>query len=260
VNVPVRMYTATTDKDVRFTRVHAADMAQAKQRYHCTSCQSPLDDDEVARAYEYAKKPSQFVTVSDQELEQLKQAKSRAMQIVQFLPAEAADALSDVWLEKAYYVVPDEAGGKAYALLREAMSRNSVVAVAKLTQTSRTHLGLLRFDEKGLLLLNTMHWPDEVKEAPYEQLQQVELTDQEVEMAKLLVEALTEDELDWPQYRDEYREGLLAMLNDKVAGVEPALEPVPEERPTVDDLMETLRRSLEARANEPEIVQEEAAV
>jgi DNA end-binding protein Ku len=140
--------------------------------------------------------------------------------------------------------VPEETGIKAYRLLREAMSEDGRVGVAKVSFRDKEHLSALRFKD-DVLVLETMYWPDEIRAADFSELDKdAKLRPQEVQMARTLIENLTDD-WDPEQYRDEYREALMGIVEKKVAGEE--IEMIEAPAPTkVVDLMEALKASVEA--------------
>ncbi len=166
---------------------------------------------------------------------------SRAIDIVQFVDLGQIDP---IMFKKTYYLVPEETGVKAYTLLREAMSDDGKVGVAKVSFRDREHLATLRFVDK-VFVLETMYWPDEIRPAEFEELDKdVKVRPQEVQMAKTLIDNLTE-EWDPEQFKDEYREALLGIVEKKVAGEEITVSEAPEEAKVVD-LMEALKASVEA--------------
>jgi DNA end-binding protein Ku len=172
-------------------------------------------------------------------------ASSRAIDIQQFVDLTEIDP---VYFKKSYYLIPDETGIKAYTLLREAMSGDGKVGIAKVSFRDKEHLAALRFKDE-VFVLETMYWPDEIRAAEFEELEKdVRVRPQEVQMAQSLIENLT-DEWNPEEFRDEYREALLGIVEKKVAGEEITVQP--EAEPTkVVDLMEALKASVEAAKKE----------
>jgi DNA end-binding protein Ku len=148
-----------------------------------------------------------------------------------------------------YWLAPDPAGAKAYRLLAQAMADRGAVAICKITLRDKEHLATLRLHD-GVFVLETMHWPDEIRASQFEELdKQVKVRPQEVQMARSLIENLTEA---WEpeRYTDEYREALVEMVEKKVAGEEVEVIPEPEKAPEVVDLMDALKQSVEATKKE----------
>jgi len=191
------------------------------------------------KGYEYEK--DRYVTLTDEELDAVPLESSRAIDIVQFVDLGDIDP---IMFKKTYYLVPEETGVKAYTLLREAMSDDGKVGIAKVSFRDKEHLATLRFVDR-VFVLETMYWPDEIRPAEFEELDKdIKLRPQEVQMARTLIENLTE-EWDPDQFRDEYREALLGIVEKKVAGEEITVVEQPEEAKVVD-LMEALKASVEA--------------
>jgi DNA end-binding protein Ku len=166
---------------------------------------------------------------------------SRAIDIHQFVDLQEIDP---VYYKKTYYLVPEETGAKAYALLRRALQEENKVGIAKVSFRDKEHLAALRFRDDAFVL-ETMYWPDEIRAADFDTIHEDgKVRDQELDMARSLIANLTET---WnPEaYRDEYREALLEIVEKKIAGEE--IEVVAEAAPTrVVDLMEALKASVEA--------------
>jgi DNA end-binding protein Ku len=181
------------------------------------------------------------VILTDEDFDAVPVESSRAIDIIQFAPLEEIDPL---YFQKSYYLVPEESGIKAYALLRQAMGEDGRVAVAKVALREKEHLCTLRFRDE-VMVLETMYWPDEIRPAEFDEVDKdVTIRPQEVEMARNLIENLTQD-FDPAQFRDDYRAALQGIVEKKVAGEE--IEVTPEAEPTrVVDLMEALKQSVEA--------------
>jgi DNA end-binding protein Ku len=239
VSIPVGLFPATEEKTLRFNQLHDEDHGRIKDKRVCA-----IDDQEVAfenidKGYEYEK--DRYVVLEDEDFAAVPLKSSRAIDIVQFVDL---DEIDPIYFQKTYYVVPEESGIKAYTLLRQAMSEDGRVAVAKVALREKEHLCTLRFKD-DVLVMETMFWPDEIRATDFEALdQKVDARPQEVEMAKGLIENLT-DHFDPTQFKDEYREALLSIIDKKVAGEE--IEVIAEAEPTrVVDLMEALKASVEA--------------
>jgi DNA end-binding protein Ku len=191
------------------------------------------------KGYEYEK--DRYVVLTDEDLDAVPVESSRAIDIHQFVDL---DEIDPVYFKKTYYLVPEETGAKAYALLRRALQEENKVGVAKVSFRDKEHLAALRFKDDAFVL-ETMFWPDEIRAADFDTIHEDgKVREQELEMARALIANLT-DAWNPEAYRDEYREALLEIVEKKIAGEE--IEVVPETAPArVVDLMEALKASVEA--------------
>jgi DNA end-binding protein Ku len=239
VSVPVGLFTATEEKSLHFNQLHDEDFGRIKYQRVCSKCGEMVDFEHIVKGYEYEK--DKYVVLSDEDFDAVPVESSKAIDIVQFV--DLAD-IDPIYFQKSYYLVPEETGLKAYTLLRRAMEEDGRVAIAKVAFREKEHLAALRFKD-NVFVLETMFWPDEIRAADFEVLdKKVQIRDQEVQMAKSLIDNLT-DAFKPEQFKDEYREALLDIVEKKVSGEE--IEVVPEPEPTkVVDLMEALKASVEA--------------
>jgi DNA end-binding protein Ku len=195
--------------------------------------------EDIVKGYEVEK--DRYVVLTDDDLDAVPVESSRAIDIQQFVELEEIDP---ILFKKSYYLVPDETGAKAYALLRRALQEEGKVGIAKVSFREKEHLAALRFKE-DVFVLETMWWPDEVRAAEFDTLGADEkVRPNEVEMAKSLIESLTEP---WnPEvFSDAYRQALLDIVEKKLAGV-PIEAPAEEAPARVVDLMEALKASVAA--------------
>lgn len=239
VTIPVSVFPATEEKSLKFNQIHEPDGGRIRYKRVCSIDGEEVPFEEIVKGYEVDK--DQYVLLTDEDFDAVPVESSRAIDIQQFVDLEEIDP---ILYKKSYYLVPEETGAKAYALLRKAMSKDGKVGIAKVSFRDKEHLAALRFVDK-VFVLETMYWPDEIREAEFEGLDQdAKVREQEVEMARTLIENLT-DPWDPGQYTDAYREALLQLVERKIAGEE--IEVI-EEAPTakVVDLMEALRASVEA--------------
>jgi DNA end-binding protein Ku len=240
VTIPVKLYTATEQRDVSFRQVHVKDGGRIHFRRVCS-----LDDEEVpfadvAKGYELP--DGEMVVLTDEDLAHLPLPSARSIEVLNFSPADQVDPI--LW-NRSYYVEPEPAGTRAYILLREALDRTGKVAVTKVALRQRESLAALRSHD-GVLVLETMLWPDEIRAADFPFIDEdVDVRAQELRMATSLVDSMTED-FDPGQYHDDYREALQQMIEDKVEGreVTPPPEPAAEEEPA--SLLDALQASLDA--------------
>jgi DNA end-binding protein Ku len=239
VTIPVRMYGATEEKGIKFNQLHAPDGGRVRYKRVCSVDGEEVGWDQIVKGYEYEK--DHYVIVTDEELESLPLPSARAIEIDRFVESAEIDP---IYFQRSYYLAPEPAGVKAYHLLREAMSDQDKVAVAKVAFRDKEHLSVLRLRD-GVFVLETMFWPDEIRTPSFEELDgEVEVRPQEVRMARSLIESLT-DEFDPRQYQDEYRATLEDLIQRKIQGQEITYTEAPEPSKVVD-LMEALRASVEA--------------
>jgi DNA end-binding protein Ku len=243
VSIPVRVFTATEEKTLRFNQLHEKDHGRIRYRRVCVKEDVEVPFEEIVRGYEYEK--DRYVLITDEDLESVPVESSRAIDIQQFVDVSEIDPM---YFKKSYYLGPEETGAKAYHLLREALREGQKVGIAKVTFRDKEHLAAIRLSG-DVLVLDTMFWPDEIREAAIEGIDKdVSVRDQEVQMAQSLIENLT-DEWDPQRYQDEYRQALMEIVEKKVAGEE--IEIVePAEPAKVTDLMEALKQSVEATKKE----------
>ena len=239
VTIPVGLYPATEEKTLRFNQLHDEDFGRIKYKRVCAIDGEEVSMEHIVKGYEYEK--DKYVVLEDGDFDAVPVASSRAIEIVQFVDHEDIDPL---YFQKSYYLVPEETGLKAYTLLRRAMAEDGRVAIAKLALREKEHLCTLRFKD-DVFVLETMFWPDEIRATEFEVLDKdVKVRPQEVEMARSLIDNLTQ-EFHPEEFKDEYREALLRIVEKKIAGEE--IEVLPEAAPTkVVDLMEALKASVEA--------------
>ena len=240
ISIPVKLYSATEDRAVHFHLLHEKDNERVHNKRVCDKGHE-VDWDDLVRGYEYAK--GRYVVFTDEELEAAKVESVKAVDIDSFVPMDEVDPL---YFDKSYYVVPDEGGAKAYKLLAGALEDTGQVAVGKITLREKEHLATLRLND-GVFVLETMHWPDEIRAPKFDELsQRPRLSDNEKKMARSLVEQLSGD-FEPEKFKDEYRAALKKLAKKKVDGKEITVaEEAEEEQPSgVIDLMEALRQSVE---------------
>ena len=259
VNVPVRLYAATSNHDIRFHQVHERDGGRIRQKRTCSVCGEEVEYAEIAKGYETD--DGQLIMLDDDDLATLPTATGHEIDVVEFVPSDQIDALL---LDKSYYLEPENKAVKPYALLREALRETDRMAVVKVALRQRETLALLRV-RGDAIVLQTMLWPDEVREADFPTLEQdIELRPQELQMASSLVESLAAD-FDPDQFSDDYRRAVVDLLEHKRehGGGRPTPEPAPAEgADDMTDLLTALRRSVEAaggRAPAEEPAEVEAA-
>jgi DNA end-binding protein Ku len=239
VTIPVSVYPATEEKTLRFNQLHADDGGRIRMKRTCSIDGEEIDYDQIVKGYEYEK--DRYVVLTDEDFDKIPVESSRAIDIVQFVDLDDIDPML---FKKSYYLAPEETGAKAYSLLREAMSQDNRVGIAKVSFRDKEHLAALRFKDDAFVL-ETMFWPDEIRMADFGGVDvDQKVRDQELQMARQLIENLT-SEWNPEEYTDEYREALVKIVEAKINGEE--IEVVqPEPTAKVVDLMEALKASVAA--------------
>jgi DNA end-binding protein Ku len=239
VAIPVQLYTAVEEKSFRFHMLHAVDNGRIRQKRVCSECGQEVAWEDIVKGYEYEK--GHYVVFSDEELERLPSDTVRAVDIVAFVPL---DEIDPIYFNRSYYLAPEPTGIKAYRLLEKALKESGRVGLAKVTLREKERLATLRLRD-GVFVLETMYWPDEIREPEFEQLQKkTEIRRQELQMAQSLIENLS-GSFDPTEYQDTYRQKLEEAVQAKIEGQEIAVA-APEAPAPAVDLMEALRASLEA--------------
>ena len=237
VTIPVAVYPATEEKTLRFNQLHDEDGGRIRQKRVCEKDGEEVTYEHIVKGYEVEK--DHYVVLTDDDFDAVPVASSRAIDIVQFVEF---DEIDPVLFKKSYYLIPEETGAKAYALLREAMKEDERVGIAKVSFRDKEHLAALRFKDDAFVL-ETMYWPDEIREADFSGVDvNAEVRDQELAMARQLIDSLTSD---WApeQYSDAYREALISIVEAKLNGQEiEVVEAEPAAK--VVDLMEALKASV----------------
>ena len=239
VSVPVRMFTATESKELRFHFLHKKDLTPIAYEKVRRDDREPVDRDDIVRGFEIEK--GRFIPLEDEDLDRLDIELTHSIDICDFVDL---DEIDPVFFRKAYYLLPQQGAEKPYRLLVRALEETHKVAKAKVVIRYKQHLAALR-PYKSLLLLETMYYADEVRqpEALDGDLGSAKLQKAEVEMAKSLVENLSEP-FKPEKYDDTYRKELLELIRAKAEG-QPLPEPAQEEEGEVVDLMAALRESVE---------------
>ena len=242
VSIPVRLYVATESHGVSFHQLCEEHMSRIRYRRWCQDGDHEVSYGDIVRGYEVGK--DQYVVIDDQDLEHLPLPTAHTIEISEFV--EATDINGGLYFKGAYYVEPEDVGKKPYALLKKALEETGKVAVAKVAFRDREHLCALQ-PLDGMILMDTLHWPDEIRTT--EGIKgvdgDVKVNDRELNMAKMLVESLS-DTFDPERYHDDYKEALMEIVNAKVEGAETVTAPEAEEPAKVMDLMDALRASVEA--------------
>ncbi len=245
VNVPVKLYSAARSQDVRFNQLHGTDGARIQMKRTCSLDGEEVPFDEIVKGYEIA--PGQYVTITPEELDALAPQVTEGIEIAEFVDLSEIDP---VYFESSYYLAPAKGGSKAYGLLLHAMREANKVALGRVVLRQKQYLVALR-PAGGALSMATLYYPDEVvatdtiEDLPKEPVAPAE---REMAMARQLIDTLSTG-FDPSKYRDEYREKVLELIEQKASG-EIVAAVAPAERPApVVDLMAALEASIaEAKA------------
>ncbi|HZG36401.1 MAG TPA: Ku protein [Gaiellaceae bacterium] len=238
VNVPVRMYSAISESDLRFHLLHEPDGGRIGYQKICKAEGDPVPDEEIVKAFEFEK--DEFVVLTDEDFAAAKTEGVKTIEISDFVPY---DEIDPIYFEKTYFLGPQSGGEKVYALLRDAMEHTGLAAIGKFVMRDRQHLGCLRVRE-GTITLEKMFFHDEVRPIDEIAPEGVEVGANELEMATALIEQFT-GTFEPAKYEDTYREALCGVIRAKRKGQSVTVaKPEAEEEPT--DLLAALRASVEA--------------
>lgn len=240
VSIGVKLYSATEEKDIRFHQVHREDGGRIKYKRTCSICGEEVSYDDIAKGYDLG--GGEMVILTDDDFKELPLTSSRSIDVHQFVPAEQVDP---ILYNKAYYLEPEAVATKPYVLLRDALIESDRVAIVKVALRQREQLATLRVRD-GVLVLNTMLWPDEIRAASFDFLDEdVAPRAQELAMASSLIDSMAAD-FKPEEFTDDYRAALQQVIDSKVSGQEIVAPPEVEEAPSgTVDLMAALRASVE---------------
>jgi DNA end-binding protein Ku len=245
VNVPVKLFSAVSQQDVRFHQLHQADGARIKQKRVCALDGEEVPYEEIVKGYEVG--PERYVVIEPDELAMLDPKATQTIDIEEFVDL---DQIDPIYFEHAYYLVPDKRSEKPYTLLTESMLRANKVAIARFVMRTKQYLAAVR-PAGPVLILSTMLYADEV--VPVERLDglpeaadDVSVSDRELAMAQSLIETLSVDEFDAAKFHDDYRERVLDLIERKAAGEILTAPAVADEGGKVLDLMTALEASVKA--------------
>ncbi len=244
VNVPVKLYSAVSKKSVQFNQLHEKDNSRIQMKRFCADEDEEVPYEEIVKGYEVS--PGRYVVITPEELEGLDPKKTRTIDIEDFVDLDEIDPL---YYEHPYYLAPDTGAAKPYKLLLEALKETNKVAIARVVIRSKEYLTAIRPAGDGdVLTMETMLFADElIDPGDLDELpdQDVRATEREVDMARQLIESLATG-FEPGKYRDEYRERVLELIEQKASGQEITVTAEPEEPAAVPDLMAALEASLAA--------------
>lgn len=241
VSIPIKLYSATEEKDVSFNLLHKADGVRIKTQRYCPEEDIVVEWNDVVRGYEIG--PDQYVIMEPEDFDKVPVDTTRTIEITDFVPDEQIDP---IYYQKTYYLEPDKVGGKPFALLREVLKDSKLVALAKVTLRQKEQLCTLRV-YNDVIALETMFYADEIRSTEELEAPDAKLSAKELEMARSLVQML-EGDFEPEKYQDNYREALLELIEAKAEGQE-IKRPAPTQS-KITDLMEALRASVETAKKE----------
>src|SRR5438067_2649303 len=237
ISMPVRLHSGARSSGISFNQLHRTDHHRVKQQLICPLDNTVLDRSEIVKGYEFRK--NEYVVIEPEEIKKIEPKTAKTMEILEFVKTSDVDP---IYFESSYYMMPEEAGRRPYALLSKALEESEYVAIAKLTMHNREYTVFLRPTQGGLML-HTMYYSEEVRQLEGFGRPDVELKEGEVKIAHQLIEALA-GEWDPEKYHDAFQENLKKLIEAKLEGQE--VQPVekPKKMAPVVDLMAALKQSL----------------
>ncbi len=237
ISMPVKLFSGARSEHVSFNMLHRDDLTRVKQQLYCPNDERVVERSEIVKGYEFRK--GEYVVIEPEEIKKIEPKTAKAMEILEFVKEAEIDP---VYFESSYYLMPDEAGKRPYALLQKALQESGYVALAKLTMHNREYTVFLR-PHNGGLLLHTMYYQNEIRNVDGFGKIDVELKDAEVKVAHQLIEALAAD---WEpeKYHDVFQENLKELIKAHLEGKEVTAVEKPKKLAPVIDLMAALKQSL----------------
>jgi DNA end-binding protein Ku len=236
VSFPVKLFTAARSENISFNQLHKSDNSRVKQVLYCQAEDKPVPRSELVKGYEYEK--DRYVVIDDEDIKKMAPGTARVMEIIEFVKTTEVDP---VYFEASYYMAPDDAGEKPYALLYQVLKTTGYVGVAKIAMHNREHIVIFRPGPTGLLM-HTMYYTHEIRKVEEFRTDTSVVSDKEKALAQMLVETLAAP-FEPDKYKDGYRENLQAMIEAKIKGQQ-VVAPAVHEPAKVIDIMEALKQSL----------------
>src|SRR5499433_215446 len=237
ISMPVRLFSGARSSGISFNMLHRPDMTRVKQQLYCPAENKVVERSEIVKGYEFRK--DEYVVIEPEEIKKIEPKTAKTMEILEFVKSSEVDP---VYFESSYYMVPEEAGRRPYALLTKALAESEYYAIAKLTMHNREYTVFLRPHEGGMML-HTMYYADEVREVEGFGAPDVELKEAEVKVANQLIEALATD-WDPEKYHDTFQENVKKLIETKLEGGKIVEVEKPKKLAPVVDLMAALKQSL----------------
>ena len=237
ISIPVRLFSGASSSGISFNQLHRDDLTRVKQQLICPADNKVLERSDIVKGYEYRK--NEYVVIEPEEIKQIEPKTAKNMEILEFVKASEVDP---VYFDSSYYMMPEEAGRRPYALLTNALAESEYVGIAKLTMHNREYTVFLRPHEGGMML-HTMYYEEEVRKVEGFGAPDVELKDAEVKVAHQLIEALAA-EWEPEKFKDDFQENLKNLIQTKLEGGKIAEVEKPKKIAPVVDLMAALKQSL----------------
>lgn len=237
ISMPVRLFSGARSSGISFNMLHRDDLSRLKQQYVCQAEDKVVDRSDIVKGYEFRK--GEYVVIEPEEIKKIEPKTAKTMEILEFVKASDVDP---VYFESSYYMLPEEAGRRPYALLTKALEESDYVAIAKLTMHNREYTVFLRPHEGGMML-HTMYYSEEVRTVEGFGPPDVEIKESELKVAHQLIEALATD-WDPEKFHDSFQDNLKNLIQTKLEGGKIAEVEKPKKLAPVVDLMSALKESL----------------
>ncbi|HTY30966.1 Ku protein [Mycobacterium sp.] len=252
VNVPVKVYSATEDHDIKFHQVHAKDNGRIRYQRVCEKDGEVVEYRDIARAYE--SDDGRSVIITDDDIATLPEERTREIEVLEFVPASEVDPML---FDRSYFLEPDSKSSKSYVLLAKTLAESDRMAIVHFTLRNKTRLAALRvkdFGKRDVMVVHTLLWPDEIRDPDFPVLdKEVDIKPAELKMAGQVVESMADD-FNPDRYHDTYQEQLQELIDAKLEGGEAfTVEEQPkelDETEDVSDLLAKLEASVKARSGD----------
>ena len=239
VTIPVGLYTATENKRPKFKQLRKTDHSPIRYKRVAETDGEEVVWDDIVKGYEFEK--DRYVVFTDEELAAANPEGNKLVDVIQFVDESEIDPMM---YKSSYFLAPEKTGIKAYRILQEALAEKGRVGIAKVSIREKQQLATLRSSD-GVIIMETMYWPDELRTAEFEELEaEIEIRPEEVEMAATIIDNLTRP-FDAEDFHDQSRDVIEELASKKVAGEEIVAVASPEPTKVVD-LLEALKASVEA--------------
>src|SRR6202008_571330 len=241
VNVPVKVYSATEDHDIKFHQVHAKDNGRIRYKRVCEVCGEVVEYRDIAKAFE--SDDGQTVVITDDDIETLPEERSREIEVLEFVPASEIDPLM---YDRSYYLEPDSTSTRSYVLLAKTLASSARGAICDFALRNKPRLAALRvkdFSKRDVMIIHTLLWPDEIRDPDFPSLDaKVDIKPAELKMAEQVVDSMAED-FNPDQFRDDYQEQLHEWIEAKLEGGEAfPTEEQPKELDVTEDVSDLLAK------------------
>ena len=249
VNIPVKLKTATSKKNIRFRNLHEECNTPVKMKRYCLNCNQEIDYNEMVKGYEYEE--NKYVILTDEDFDKIPDKSTKTIDIVDFVSLKEIDP---VFYIKTYYLNPAEGGEKPYLLLKNSLLSTNKVAISRITIRNRESLAVIRVF-KDCLCLETMFFAEEVRAVEGLNIghldEKIEINEKEEELAVEIIDNLT-TEFEPEKYENRYKDELMDIIRQKIEGEEVEIPDIEEPDDKVIDLMEKLKATVETTEQEKE--------